>query len=535
MLNHFGHSFRKGDTLIEVMFAVGVFGLAAVGAISLMNRGLATAQNTLEVTMARQEIDGQAEILRFLHSAYMSSKDPISSNPCGNPQSYRDLWKCITTNYVYKPGNSSGGVEGIDDVDKDFYGRTVTPGDHCDTLFHANGKNDQFSIPDKSFVLNYRNLGSADVNNATLGSVISSYTLVHTAGTYPRLIFTNSTVDCEAEENKDRPECTLSDATITTNAASMQKQLQAAEGIWVTAVASNAGVQCEGEANPRPDFYDFHIQTCWESVAGNTASTISSTVRLFNPDQVQPVKKTTDAGTVNVSVESACVRHSYSPEPEPEPEPTPTPEPEPTPTPEPEPESDPTTMQGFKCEDLKNIGDTGTFTDSRDNNTYTVAKLYDGKCWMTQDLRFTGTSLDPSTSDVSTARTITWSGTIDLEYTMARSSVWTNTDGLAYYSYKGATATTNGNPNESICPKGWKLPSKAQATGLVSNYTDFLGPNEREYNKMRYLVWWTSAASRKDMATIRLEYSMDFSTSAMTVKNYSDDQIGGAFVRCIQQ
>ncbi|MBR3319132.1 prepilin-type N-terminal cleavage/methylation domain-containing protein, partial [Candidatus Saccharibacteria bacterium] len=43
MLNHFGHSFRKGDTLIEVMFAVGVFGLAAVGAISLMNRGLATA------------------------------------------------------------------------------------------------------------------------------------------------------------------------------------------------------------------------------------------------------------------------------------------------------------------------------------------------------------------------------------------------------------------------------------------------------------------------------------------------------------
>ena len=98
MLNHIGHSFRKGDTLIEVMFAVGIFGLAAVGAISLMNRGLATAQNTLEITMARQEIDGQAEILRFLHSAYMSNKDPLSEDPCSKPQSYRDLWKCITTN-----------------------------------------------------------------------------------------------------------------------------------------------------------------------------------------------------------------------------------------------------------------------------------------------------------------------------------------------------------------------------------------------------------------------------------------------------
>ena len=286
MLNRFGHSFRKGDTLIEVMFAVGVFGLAAVGAISLMNRGLAAAQNTLEVTMARQEIDGQAEILRFLHTAYMSSKDPISEDPCGDPLSYRVLCKCITSDqYVYNPDE-------IKEVDKDFYGRTVTPGEHCDTLFHADGKNDEFSVPSRSFVLNYRSLGSTDFENTSLNQVISQSSLIHTTGTYPRLIFTNNSVNCEKDENKNKPECNLSDATAITNAATIQKKLQAAEGVWVTAVASESGVQCVGEDNPRPDFYDFHIQTCWDAVAGNTPSTIGSTIRLFNPDQVQPVKKT---------------------------------------------------------------------------------------------------------------------------------------------------------------------------------------------------------------------------------------------------
>ena len=135
MLNHIGHPFHRGDTLIEVMFAVGVFGLAAVGAISLMNRGLATAQNTLEVTMARQEIDGQAEILRFLHSAYLSSKDTISEEPCTSPKSYRDLWKCITSEkYVYT-------ADKITDADGDFYSRTIEHGENCDSLFHADGKN----------------------------------------------------------------------------------------------------------------------------------------------------------------------------------------------------------------------------------------------------------------------------------------------------------------------------------------------------------------------------------------------------------
>ena len=59
--------FPHGDTLIEVMFSVTVFALVIVVSINLMNGGINTAQKTLEVTMTRNEIDAQAEAIRFIH------------------------------------------------------------------------------------------------------------------------------------------------------------------------------------------------------------------------------------------------------------------------------------------------------------------------------------------------------------------------------------------------------------------------------------------------------------------------------------
>ncbi len=64
---------RRGDTLIEVLFAVTVFSLVAVGGLSIMNQGLTTSQRALEITLVRQEIDAQAEALRFMHSSYVSA------------------------------------------------------------------------------------------------------------------------------------------------------------------------------------------------------------------------------------------------------------------------------------------------------------------------------------------------------------------------------------------------------------------------------------------------------------------------------
>jgi type II secretory pathway pseudopilin PulG len=62
---------EKGDTLIEVLFAVTVFSFIVVSAMSLMNQGVAASQRSLEITTVRQQMDGQAETLRFLHESYI--------------------------------------------------------------------------------------------------------------------------------------------------------------------------------------------------------------------------------------------------------------------------------------------------------------------------------------------------------------------------------------------------------------------------------------------------------------------------------
>lgn len=63
--------YSNGDTIIEVLFAVSIFSLVAVGGLSIMNKGNAITQRSLEITLVRQQIDAQAEILRFLNSSYI--------------------------------------------------------------------------------------------------------------------------------------------------------------------------------------------------------------------------------------------------------------------------------------------------------------------------------------------------------------------------------------------------------------------------------------------------------------------------------
>lgn len=57
---------NRGDTIIEVIMAVAVFSMVAIGAIALMNSGIAMAQRSLETTLVRQQIDAQADMLRYV-------------------------------------------------------------------------------------------------------------------------------------------------------------------------------------------------------------------------------------------------------------------------------------------------------------------------------------------------------------------------------------------------------------------------------------------------------------------------------------
>ncbi len=68
--------FSRGDTLIEVLFAITVFSLVMVISLSLMNQGMSASIRSMQITLARQQVDSQAETLRFLNSSYVTAYQP---------------------------------------------------------------------------------------------------------------------------------------------------------------------------------------------------------------------------------------------------------------------------------------------------------------------------------------------------------------------------------------------------------------------------------------------------------------------------
>lgn len=74
---------QEGDTIIEVLFAVAVFAMVAVGSLAIMNQGTAAAQRSLEITLVRQQIDAQADAIRYIHQAYVAAYQGSGSAPSG--------------------------------------------------------------------------------------------------------------------------------------------------------------------------------------------------------------------------------------------------------------------------------------------------------------------------------------------------------------------------------------------------------------------------------------------------------------------
>lgn len=65
---------QRGDTMIEVLFAITIFSMVAVIGLTIMNQGAASAQRSLEITLVRQEIDAQAEALRMIYDEAITEK-----------------------------------------------------------------------------------------------------------------------------------------------------------------------------------------------------------------------------------------------------------------------------------------------------------------------------------------------------------------------------------------------------------------------------------------------------------------------------
>ncbi len=140
--------------------------------------------------------------------------------------------------------------------------------------------------------------------------------------------------------------------------------------------------------------------------------------------------------------------------------------------------------------------------DARDNRTYWIQRLADGRCWMLTNLAYAGGTSNGGNNDYGDAKTITNSNT--LAYTEAYymipdganptdypDSPSQSTDGGAVanpdglppqygYLYNWCAAmgvqqntdaclqatTPNSNANTSICPAGWRLPADSAFRGL---------------------------------------------------------------------
>lgn len=86
---------QRGDTIIEVILAVTIFSLVAVGALTLMNSGTSMSQRSLETTLVRQQIDTQAELLRFVsRSSVGTTWDDVKAKAKTMPISILDSATC---------------------------------------------------------------------------------------------------------------------------------------------------------------------------------------------------------------------------------------------------------------------------------------------------------------------------------------------------------------------------------------------------------------------------------------------------------
>ena len=135
-------------------------------------------------------------------------------------------------------------------------------------------------------------------------------------------------------------------------------------------------------------------------------------------------------------------------------------------------------MQSFDCSTLE-ASTSRTLIDKRDGNTYTVAKLADGRCWMTQNLRLAGKTISNADSDTFNTIEIpnnNWASSTNqaTKRDNAYTYVIDNDSHDVLYNYAAATAgsiigqSNSTQATESICPTGWTLPTIAEYDNLFS-------------------------------------------------------------------
>lgn len=259
MISFMGRKRQKirGDTLVEVSLAIGIFSMVAIAAVSVINGSTTGAQASLESTITREEIDGQAEALRFIQSAYVAGGEIDESNPT----KYASLWQIISNHAI--------DLSGVPAADRDTILKynPVT----CDKLYQPVDSTDWAGLAmQKAFIINTRAMNSSSTSDIII-DYKNNRNKFGLAATYPRIIYGSDASDA------------LYDDTAASN-------LFRAEGIYIVAVRDEDGTvivsDSGGGSTIKSAYIDFYIRSCWFTPNADRASTISTAIRLYDPDAI---------------------------------------------------------------------------------------------------------------------------------------------------------------------------------------------------------------------------------------------------------
>jgi hypothetical protein len=219
-----------------VIFAITIFCFVSIISLNVMNSGIATTENSLELTTARAEIDAQAAALRFIHNAYAAEYEYFDLNH------YVNVWNQI----------AALAIESSDLMD-------IQETAACDEIYDSDAFADN-----NPFVINTRRLSrSSDPDEQLIdGAVITpaQAPFVKTELS-PRIIFAGA-------GNSDED----------LNETGEYREAAGVEGIWITAVKGDVY-----RTTGVPKYFDMYIRTCWVGPGRQYPTKLGTIVRLYNP------------------------------------------------------------------------------------------------------------------------------------------------------------------------------------------------------------------------------------------------------------
>ncbi len=254
--------FKKGDTLVEVGLAIGIFSMVAITVVSVISTSTSGAQSSLETTLTREEMDSQAEALRFIHDAYLSG---TQSKKKSVDNKYTALWEAIKALAVDEDSHSAK-LSYAPNVCAEVY-NSSSPGTLNTAVTGAN-----------PFVINMRELYDPTQVDKIL--ITESSRIFFEPETYPRVLYSPvaGSTPLDAEDDQD----------LYGQVNSGYRNVQRVEGIFVVAVRGQSKIVhgttgSTTRVDDKDAYYDFYIRSCWMPVGADRATTISTVVRLYDP------------------------------------------------------------------------------------------------------------------------------------------------------------------------------------------------------------------------------------------------------------